>query len=92
MAKVINFNTRESRTSSGTPDNAPNPAIIEALKELLELAEGGELRAIVISGLLLDGNVVDAWYDEPDNPQPYLLLGALEALKQDFCMVSFDHR
>lgn len=101
--EIIDFTTRNIKVSEQNPSRSkqsvlktefstPNLALVEALRELLALAESGELQSLISTGLMYDGNIIDGWYADPDKSNPFTLVGAMEALKQDFILASIESR
>lgn len=92
IQKKSEQNASRSNQTTPSPFPEPNESLILALKDLLSLAEKGELQSLISIGLLSDNAVIDGWYLNPDSPNPYALLGAIEALKQDFIIAAIDSR
>jgi hypothetical protein len=64
------------------PTTEPETALVNALRDLLERAEKGELRSFVGTGFMADGLRLAIWCDfEPD---VYKMLGTLAWLQHEY--------
>ena len=70
----------------------PNTAIVTTLKELLAMAEAGQLQELFVVGRTDDNTLVDNWILHKSHPQPYLMLGSVEALKHDMTLCTMEAR
>lgn len=60
----------------------PSPQAIELLRDGLERAQESGVRFALVIMVDAEGNVIDGYNGSP--VRPYLVVGAIEALKRDF--------
>jgi len=72
---------RDSKISQR--ESNPNQSCIDLLREILTMAESGEVTFAMIIATKPDGSVVDGW-SENAAAQPYTVLGALAAASHRF--------
>lgn len=60
----------------------PCQSLIDAIKDLLEMAESGRLQSFVGTGFLADGMRVSVWADFHDNT--YEMLGSIAWLQAEY--------
>jgi len=77
MANVVRLNDNTS-----VEDNKPNPALIEALKSLVTMAESGQLQSFIGTGFLGNSLRVSTWCDY--HQDVYQQLGALAWLQHEY--------
>ncbi len=66
-----------------------NPIVLERLYEALDMAKEGGIDMCMVIMVTHDGYVVDAW---ANGKQPFVMVGAIEALKFDFIHSQIDQR
>jgi hypothetical protein len=64
------------------PSHAPNEALCDGLRNLLERAESGELQSMIGAGFTADGMRMAAWFDF--NVNVYETLGSLAWLQAEY--------
>jgi len=64
------------------PTNDPNPALVQAIKDILVDAESGRLQSFYAAGFLSDGLRMSAILDRHGNV--YEVIGSIEMLKHDY--------
>ncbi len=64
------------------PTDAPNQALIAALKDILSDAESGRLQSFFGAGFLSDGLRMSCVINT--HPNVYEVVGSIEMLKQDY--------
>lgn len=64
------------------PNAQPNEALIEAITDLLRMAESGQLQSYIGSGFTHDGLRVATWCDFHDNV--YEVVGSMEWQKAEY--------
>ena len=69
-------------TTGAIQETGPNEALIDALKNLLSMAESGQLQSYIGSGFTVDGLRVSTWCDFHDDV--YQMLGTLDWLKFEY--------
>jgi hypothetical protein len=72
---------RDSKINQSEPK--PNQSCIDLLREILKMAETGEITFAIIIATKPDGCVVDGW-SQNETAQPYTVLGALAAVSHRF--------
>jgi len=85
MTNVVSLHGEPVQRSDGTIiplDTSPNERLIQGLKELLVLAESGELRNFMGFGFRANGLVTRLLEDT--HPNAYEVTGALEAIRHDY--------
>lgn len=60
----------------------PNPALVDLLGDLLELAKTGRLQSLIATGFAADGARIGVWGDAHTNV--YEMLGALTWLQAEY--------
>lgn len=60
----------------------PNPALVDMLKDLLAMAETGQLQSFVGTGFTTDNLRTAVWADQ--HPDVYQMLGALGWLQAEY--------
>lgn len=75
-------NVTALRPSVNIPTGEPNAALVVMLRDLLDMAETGQLQSYVGSGFTSDGMRVSTWGDFHDDV--YQMLGAIEWLKAEY--------
>lgn len=63
-------------------DRTVNVALVEALRDLLERAESGELQSFIGTGYTADNMRAALWCDQ--HPDVYAMLGALAWLQAEY--------
>lgn len=76
MSKVVGIDGKTINTGQ------PNQALVNGLKELLVMAESGQLQSFIGVGLTTDDQVINFWCDTCTNM--YTVLGTLAALPHQF--------
>jgi hypothetical protein len=71
------------------PESKDNAEVITRLTEALAYARNGKVCSIAIVMMADDGSVCDTWHAVG---RPYLMAGALEALKFDFITANIEQR
>ncbi len=66
-----------------------NPIVLDRLNEAIEMAKEGGIDCCAIVMVTKNGYVVDAW---ANGTQPFVMVGALEALKFDFMDSQIERR
>lgn len=64
------------------PNAEPNKALIDTLRDLLAMAETGQLQSYIGSGFTHDGLRVSTWCDFHDDV--YQVVGSMEWLKAEY--------
>jgi len=67
---------------SKVPSAKPNPAVVDLMRKMLELAESGHLQSFIGTGFTADGPRLALWADEHVNV--YEMLGALAWLQAEY--------
>lgn len=60
----------------------PNPSLIDALRDMLRMAESGELQSFIGTGFVADGNRLSIWFN--NHPNVYEMLGAIAWLEHEY--------
>jgi hypothetical protein len=60
----------------------PNHALINALKDMLSMAESGRLQSMIAAGFTQEGNRLSLWCDI--HPDVYQMLGAIAWLQHEY--------
>ncbi|MBK0633374.1 hypothetical protein GZZ44_10485 [Klebsiella aerogenes] len=77
-------------TRAKQPKRTPEEReIIRRLEEALAYARNGHVESIALILLNDEGYALDCWYN---GGRPYVMVGALEALKLDFIMANIEQR
>lgn len=66
-----------------------NPIVLDRLYEAIDMAKEGNINCCAIVMVTHNGCVVDAW---ANGTQPFVIIGALEALKRDFMDTYIENR
>ncbi len=66
-----------------------NPIVLDRLEEAIDMAKEGGIDSCMIIMVSHDGFVVDAW---ANGTQPFVMVGAIEALKFDFIQSQIEQR
>ena len=77
MQKVVNFPDGGSQLPQ-----TPNAPLVEGLRQLLEMAEAGQLQSFVGTGFTCDGLRAAHWSDY--HTDVYQMLGALAWLQAEY--------
>lgn len=64
------------------PNPEPNSQLIAVLKDVLAMAERGELQSFIGTGFTAEGQRLATWCDA--NPNVYEMLGALSWLQHEY--------
>ena len=64
------------------PTSEPNTSLVSALRQLLEMAETGQLQSYIGTGFTKDGLRVSTWSDFHDDV--YQMLGSIEWIKAEY--------
>jgi hypothetical protein len=67
---------------SRVPSAEPNPAIVDRIRALLEMAEDGRLQSFIGTGFCADGGRLSLWCDQHTNV--YEMLGSLAWLQAEY--------
>lgn len=63
--------------------------VIRLLEEALQMARNGNCHSLAVIMLSNDGGAIDCWHN---GGRPYVMMGAIEALKADFIRTSIEAR
>ncbi|EMA2752279.1 TPA: hypothetical protein RMT52_005057 [Escherichia coli] len=66
-----------------------NAEVIRFLEDALEHAREGKIHSLAMLTIDSEGNVMDCWHNADS---PYVMLGAMEALRFDFLNSSIELR
>lgn len=66
-----------------------NQEVIRLLEEALQMARDGSCHSLAVIMLSNDGGAIDCWHS---GGRPYVMLGAIEALKADFIRTNIEAR
>jgi hypothetical protein len=75
-------NVKPLHNGINVPSAKPNELVIDAIRNLLSMAEDGRLQSYVGTGFTYDGLRVATWCDFHDNV--YEMLGSLEWLRAEY--------
>lgn len=64
------------------PTTAPNESLVSALRNVLAMAERGQLQCYIGTGFTCDGLRVSTWCDTHDDV--YQMLGSIEWIKAEY--------
>ncbi|MCB1622337.1 MAG: hypothetical protein KDI44_16545 [Thiothrix sp.] len=70
--KVLEFSRRKQE---------PDPVVVERMRDLLEMAERGEIVNLFVVAALADDSVLSGGWGKE---KPFVMLGGIEAAKRDF--------
>ena len=63
--------------------------VIRLLEEALQMARNGNCHSLAVIMLSNDGGAIDCWHS---GGRPFVMVGAIEALKADFIRTSIEAR
>ncbi len=63
--------------------------VIRLLEEALQMARDGNCHSLAVIMLSNDGGAIDCWHS---GGRPYVMVGAIEALKADFIRTNIEAR
>lgn len=63
--------------------------VIRLLEEALQMARNGNCHSLAVIMLSKDGGAIDCWHN---GGRPYVMVGAIEALKADFIRTNIEAR
>ncbi len=66
-----------------------NPIVLERLYEALDMAKEGGIDSCMVIMVTHNGYVIDAW---ANGTQPFVMVGAIEALKFDYIHSQIEQR
>lgn len=61
---------------------APNPGLVCALEDMVEMARRGELQSFIGTGFVADGARLAIWFNS--HPNAYEMLGAIAWLEHEY--------
>lgn len=71
----------------------PNPSLIILLEEVLAKAKSGEIDHFVgIAYSSQSNEIMDGWFYCEENPQPYIMIGALRSIENDLLNLTIERR
>lgn len=76
MAEIISLVSGKDPTKL-----APDERIVTLVQDILDMAEEGRIKAIVITAITNTNDVVDGMVLDPHTVSPYMFIGAMEAAK-----------
>ncbi|WP_318378822.1 hypothetical protein [Enterobacter sp.] len=66
-----------------------NQEVIRLLEDALQMARNGNCHSLAVIMLSNDGGAIDCWHN---GGRPYVMIGAIEALKADFIRTNIEAR
>ena len=66
-----------------------NPIVLDRISEAMDMAKEGGIDSCIIIMVTHEGCVVDAW---ANGTQPFVMVGAIEALKFDYINSQIEQR
>lgn len=80
---------KEVPFSGNVQSGHDNQEVVRLLEEALQMARQGRCHSLAVIMLSNDGGAIDCWHS---GGRPYLMVGAIEALKADFIRTNIEAR